>query len=69
MRLGEEFGFPSVLACHFGGLFQEQIDTGWRDLSSAFVKTFITEYFVGLVVQASSYVFNGAQSQNLQTLF
>ena len=55
--MGRSFGFRWV------GSGANRHD--WRDLSSAFVKTFITEYFVGLVVQASSYVFNGGAEPKL----
>ena len=65
MRLGEEFWFSVGSGLPVRWVVSGANRHDWRDLSSAFVKTFITEYFVGLVVQASSYVFNGGAEPKL----
>ena len=61
IRLGEEFGFSVGSALPVRWVVSGANRHDWRDLSSAF----ITEYFVGLVVQASSYMFNGGAEPKL----
>ena len=65
MRFGEEFWFSVGSGLPVRWVVSGANRHDWRDLSSAFVKTFITESFVGLVVQASSYVFNGGAEPKL----
>ena len=65
MRLGEKFWFSAGSGLPVRWVVSGANRHDWLDLSSAFVKTFITDYFVGLVVQASSYVFNGGAEPKL----
>ena len=69
MRLGEEFWFSVGSGLPVRWVVSGANRHDWRDLSSAFVKTFINEYFVGLVVQASSYVVNGGAEPKLTDTF